>query len=224
MHRGFQITNLGSLFHPESAATVNAEGPRVNTCLAQGQVLSPPSRLDSIANLIHGLTPTATCCRRSAARLESPGRRPGGLSLNYPIVRRCCDLEESGVAASAGRLLGKLGEVPEKSRSAVKANYSLGGNRIDQAERELWRGCRLIHVGVTGRAVPVYDAGGTPALPGGFTPRGHTRRNVSAWAPVDPRGGDARGRAGLWCGRDARAPGGAIRPVVLSPRGRVRRR
>ncbi len=88
--------------------------------------------------------------------------------MKYPIVRRCCDLGESGAAASAGRLLEELGKVPEKSRSAVKANYSVGGNRIDQAERELWRGCRLIHVGVTGRAVPVYGAGGTPALPGGL--------------------------------------------------------
>ena len=32
-------------------------------------------------SVFHGLTPTATCCRRFAARLESPGWRPGGFCL-----------------------------------------------------------------------------------------------------------------------------------------------
>ena len=119
---------------------------------------------------------------------------------------------ERAAAASAGRLLGKLGEVPEKSRSAVRAAYSVGDNRIGKTTGELWRRCRLIHVGVMGGAVPVYGAGGTPALPGGFTPRGQARRNVSAPLPVDPRRGDKRGCAGQWCGRDARAPEGGFIP------------
>ena len=41
------------------------------------RLLPPPTRLNSNTNPIHGLTPTAKCCRRFAARLEPPGWRPG---------------------------------------------------------------------------------------------------------------------------------------------------
>jgi len=51
--------------------------PRLPKIELQERLLPPPTRLDSFANRIHGLTPTATCCRRFAAPLESPGSPPG---------------------------------------------------------------------------------------------------------------------------------------------------
>ena len=70
----------------------------------RGWVLSPPSRLDSDAELFHGLTPTAKCCRRFAARLEAPGwrfgdgccRRLRGSTFELPLFHgltptaKCC--------------------------------------------------------------------------------------------------------------------------------------
>ncbi len=54
--------------------------PCVGLCFtwAHRHLLPPPTRLGGRDIRIHGLTPTATCCRRFAARLESPGWRPGG--------------------------------------------------------------------------------------------------------------------------------------------------
>ena len=53
----------------------------------RGEVLSPPTRLDSDAELFHGLTPTATCGRRLGGFLEAPGWRPGDYLLKAVILR-----------------------------------------------------------------------------------------------------------------------------------------
>ena len=39
----------------------------------RGGVLSPPTRLDFNAELFHGLTPTAKCCRRLSGSAGTPG-------------------------------------------------------------------------------------------------------------------------------------------------------
>ena len=158
-----------------------------------------------------GSTPaahTAKCCRRSAARLESPSWRPGGLSLNYPIVRCCCDLGESGVAASAGRLLGKLGESAFASKSNLlrrRQSHWQGRRRtlaplpVDPCGGDGW-GCAGLWCGRDARA------------PGGIHSMGTHSQERFGMGAVDPRRGDGWGCAGLWCGRDARAPdGGFIR-------------
>ena len=41
-----------------------------------GEVLSPPTRLDSYAEPFHGLTPTAKCCRRLRGSTGTPGLAP----------------------------------------------------------------------------------------------------------------------------------------------------
>ena len=59
---------------------------------------------------------------------------------------------------------------------------------------------RLRSVGTTLRA---------GSRPFGVTPQGQVPRIPTAPLPVEPSGGDGQGCAGLWCGRDARVPGGA---------------
>ena len=45
--------------------------------LSTRPLLSPPTRLNSHPNPFHGLTPTATCCRRIRGYMEAPGLRLG---------------------------------------------------------------------------------------------------------------------------------------------------
>ena len=50
----------------------------------RGEVLSPPTRLDSYAELFHGLTPTAKCCRRIRGSTRTPGLALRGEVLSPP--------------------------------------------------------------------------------------------------------------------------------------------
>ena len=91
----------------------------------RGEVLSPPTRLDSDAELFHGLTPTAKCCRRFAAYSEPPGWRPGialltwfGVSGVMPAFAHRPRFQGGGVAA--GRSLAGRRPPPTASAFACR--------------------------------------------------------------------------------------------------------
>ena len=70
----------------ETKRRIGVLGTAALSSLAQrGTMLSPPTRLNTAGPIeaFHGLTPTAKCCRRFAARLESPGWRPGDYHYLY---------------------------------------------------------------------------------------------------------------------------------------------
>ncbi len=75
----------------------------------RGDVAAFAARLYS--SVIHGLTPTATCCRRSAALFDPPGWRPGGIHL-----RRGSDWDHPGARASRPHKAWHNGSEPRDGR------------------------------------------------------------------------------------------------------------
>ena len=65
-----RVVPPGSAGVPPACSSFRCFRRRLRAC-TRGQVLSLPTRLDSWANPVHGFTPTANCCRGSAARFES---------------------------------------------------------------------------------------------------------------------------------------------------------
>ena len=65
----------------------------------RGEVLSPPTRLDSDAELFHGLTPTAGCGFREggvAAGRSLAGRRPPPTASAFACRLSFCDSPSRG--------------------------------------------------------------------------------------------------------------------------------
>ena len=133
------------------------------------------------------------------------------------------------VGELGGAVLGFAGGTPAfpgdfMSLSAMIRHHPVDGNRIGPAEGELWRCCRLIHVGELGGAVPGFVRAGRPRSRGASSepqrdaagatrrrrePHRPGRRRAMAPLPVE-RGGDAEAAGGFV--RAARAAGGAFIP------------
>ena len=77
-------------------------GPQLGGLALRGGVLPPPSRLDSNAELFHGLTPTAKCGRRIRGLLEPPGWRFGGIIHQVIVAPAWCPVFRDTAAGSAG--------------------------------------------------------------------------------------------------------------------------
>ena len=91
----------------------------------------------------HGLTPTAKCCRRFAARFEPPGWRPGLIAKKIPSVLRIVVLGRTAYMAPGRRPGGFFwGGLPGAGGAGRTVAYlkqhlsSSDGKPVQQIERK----------------------------------------------------------------------------------------